>query len=373
MAVYGGFAPLKGLDTKPKSRLEEQQRDARCVFALGERLGLYDATHTESLELQLERAADGHRIEGLVSRMLPGIQGQAVRLTGLVAREDLNGRCGLTGIISSGRVAVTLDGGEPALLVKVANIESAVSKEGVLAHAMAALRKWQGTALRGLTEATMWAESTEEGHDPEGGLVAVIRGVLSKGDVARLQDSARACGEQSDRSGTYASKRSVPELDAELIGPPHDVRFSREHIALYLHRDGYVQRELPEMWAKMLQAMREQPGEWYEWDEDEPLQVRCIELHSYTVGGGLVQVGHRDHGSILTMSVLLSDPAGVSGGQFVTYDQRKPVAYASLKQGDAVLLHSRRAHNVAQVTRGIRQSLVIELWRKKTNEFDRER
>ena len=131
MAVYGGFAPLKGLDTKPKSRLEEQQRDARCVFALGERLGLYDATHTESLELalelQLERAADGHRIEDLVSRMLRGIQGQTVRLTGLVAREDLNGRCGLTRIISLGRVAITLDGGEAYLAQLLSIVSTALT------------------------------------------------------------------------------------------------------------------------------------------------------------------------------------------------------------------------------------------------------
>eukprot|EP00957_Ditylum_brightwellii_P067900 5154979-Ditylum_brightwellii.AAC.1 len=36
--------------------------------------------------------------------------------------------------------------------------------------------------------------------------------------------------------------------------------------------------------------------------------VRCIELHHYSTGGGLLTPGHRDTGSALTISVLLSDP-----------------------------------------------------------------
>ena len=106
----------------------------------------------------------------------------------------------------------------------------------------------------------------------------------------------------------------------------------------------------------------------------QPLQVRCAEYHSYAEGGGLLQPGHRDDGSALTMSVLLSEPrgAGFSGGEFVTWsDDGLPVAH-ELRRGDAVLFHSCRAHNVAQVTGGLRQSLVIELWPKEANRQDRE-
>jgi predicted 2-oxoglutarate/Fe(II)-dependent dioxygenase YbiX len=70
------------------------------------------------------------------------------------------------------------------------------------------------------------------------------------------------------------------------------------------------------------------------------------------------------------MSVLLSDPAGFAGGEFVTWCDNLPVAHALCK-GDAVLLHSCRAHNVGQVTLGVRRSLVIEIWSGDTNVKDR--
>ena len=102
------------------------------------------------------------------------------------------------------------------------------------------------------------------------------------------------------------------------------------------------------------------------------------EYHSYAEGGGLLAPGHRDEGSALTMSVLLSEPqaqgggGGFGGGEFITWDAgAQPVAH-TMRRGDAVLFHSCRAHNVAQVTHGLRQSLVIELWTQDTNIRDRE-
>ena len=103
------------------------------------------------------------------------------------------------------------------------------------------------------------------------------------------------------------------------------------------------------------------------------------EYHSYAEGGGLLSPGHRDEGSILTMSVLLPEPlpqggegGDFSGGEFVTWgDGARPVAHA-LRRGDAVLFHSCRAHNVAQLKHGLRQSLVIELWTRGTNTRNRE-
>ena len=95
--------------------------------------------------------------------------------------------------------------------------------------------------------------------------------------------------------------------------------------------------------------------------------------HSYAVGGGLFEPGHRDCGSVLSMSVLLSDPVadGVNGGEFVTWADGEPVVHA-MRGGDAVLFHSGKAHNVARVTSSVRHSLVIELWVGPTNLVDRE-
>lgn len=142
-------------------------------------------------------------------------------------------------------------------------------------------------------------------------------------------------------------------------------------------------------------------------------------LLSYAVGGGLLEPGHRDNGSVLSMSVLLSDPEadGVTGGQFVTWTNgvccrnmhrddlssahcekrarahthlqaytptrcrllimaniaaaQEPVVHL-MRKGDALLFHSGKAHNVAVVTGGMRHSLVIELWVGGTNVKDRE-
>jgi len=165
-----------------------------------------------------------------------------------------------------------------------------------------------------------------------------------------------------------SSTSTSPSPGADPGGRPHDVCYSNQHIALYLHVDGYLQREHPQVWDHLLRAMCEQPGEWY--DPSTPLRVRCIELHSYSIGGGLLAAGHRDHDSVLSMSVLLSDPSALVGGEFVTCSDRLPVAH-KLRQGDAVLFHSCRAHNVAQVVCGVRRSLVIEVWRGETNEKNR--
>lgn len=101
-------------------------------------------------------------------------------------------------------------------------------------------------------------------------------------------------------------------------------------------------------------------------DTESMMQVRCIELHHYAPGGGLVTPGHRDYNSDLTISVLLSDPDEVSGGDFVTYSHidGSPVAH-KMGKGDAILFDSHKLHNIATVTGGLRKSLVVELWPSK--------
>lgn len=104
------------------------------------------------------------------------------------------------------------------------------------------------------------------------------------------------------------------------------------------------------------------------------LTVRCCELHRYDVGGALMNRDHRDSGSSLTLSVTLSDPKDVSGGQFVTWEGVDGHAWSDsdtptvhhLGKGDGILFRSEDLHNVLPVTRGgPRLSLVIELWARR--------
>ena len=163
----------------------------------------------------------------------------------------------------------------------------------------------------------------------------------------------------------------------DLSAYPHHVRFGSAHVALYLHRGGHFARACPALCRKLLQAMRSHVELGVA--PDVTLCVRSIELHTYAAGDGLMTVGHRDQGSMLTMSVLLSEPTQYGGGTFLTCDPGNGVhddadgmhVYHHLSQGDAILFRSEKMHNVAPVTRGIRQALVIELWEGSTNATDR--
>lgn len=223
--------------------------------------------------------------------------------------------------------------------------------------------------LRGLADARAWALAQDR-VDPPGSAVQVLRQLLTPSECAACHEAALECGERLDAigGGPFAGGGLCDTLD----GTAHDVAFSDEHCALYLHHGGWLQTERPELCAKLLAAMHEQPG--VPSNPAVPLQVRCAEYHSYATGGGLLQPGHRDDGSALTMSVLLSEPNGVGfgGGEFVTWgEDGRPVAH-DMRSGDAVLFHSCAAHNVAQVSHGLRQSLVIELWARDANTENRE-
>ena len=183
-------------------------------------------------------------------------------------------------------------------------------------------------------------------------------------------------------------------------GRAFDFAYSDSHVVMFLHRDGLLQRTKPALYDRVVSVMNSHLGHW-----DKPLCVRCIEFHAcaphksraqlprvrmlgavlfeppgvvwssrYTAGGGLLNPGHRDKGSVLSMSVLLSSPDAVLGGQFVTWTDggTTPVAHA-VGQGDGVIFFSEKLHNVNTIASGRRLSLVLELWEGGTNTFDRHR
>ena len=80
---------------------------------------------------------------------------------------------------------------------------------------------------------------------------------------------------------------------------------------------------------------------------------------------------HRDMGSALTLSCLLSSPDDVDGGVFMTWDHGQAVYHDDLACGDGVVFHSERVHNVSAVLGGTRHSLVVELWEGPDNRHNR--
>ena len=216
-----------------------------------------------------------------------------------------------------------------------------------LEKAVAASQKFAAEAQQPLLRARRKCWYDAEAQDP-----VILQDLLTADDVAKLRKM---------RSALEASGRT-----------PHMFRDSTQasnHAVCYLHYDGYAQRTEPELMERLLAAMRAHaPAAWPR--STQELHIRCIELHTYKEGGGLFLPSHRDNDSVLTLSCRVSEDGAFGGGRFVTYDRGAPVAHR-LDQGSAVLFPSEKLHNIERVSRGTRESLVIELWEGATNGVDR--
>ena len=77
---------------------------------------------------------------------------------------------------------------------------------------------------------------------------------------------------------------------------------------------------------------------------------------------------HRDLGSSLSLSVLLSDQ--YKGGAFTTTENGVVTVHAP-RVGDGVLFASETVHNVSTIESGERRALVVELWTGPATTHDR--
>lgn len=200
----------------------------------------------------------------------------------------------------------------------------------------------------------------------------VIKALLSREEIDSVFEAARQCGTTRSEATTRLAGFSARAKDDSgtaaqeafaTMGLAYDIAYSDAHVALFMHRDGWLAREWPLLVAKLVHAMRSQEGDW---GDREALcsatSVRCAEFHSYAESGGLLDENHRDLGSTLTMSVLLSDEQAQEGGDFVTWDKENQRVAWPMQRGDAILFHSEKRHGVNTVTKGMRHALVMELW-----------
>ena len=67
--------------------------------------------------------------------------------------------------------------------------------------------------------------------------------------------------------------------------------------------------------------------------------MRSAELHYYAAGGSVADPSHRDQGSLLTLSVLLSEPSEYEGGVLTTAGERRH----ELARGDGLCFVSEQA------------------------------
>lgn len=157
-------------------------------------------------------------------------------------------------------------------------------------------------------------------------------------------------------------------------------RYGDAHEALFLHHGGMMHDDVwrtfqvahPALFASLRRRVRDaaDAAGLCAADAFDELNVRCIEFHTYTAGGALLDKTHCDMGSKLTLSVLLTEPG--DGGVFSTSDARGvKTLHDDIEMGDAILLDSEMVHNVSTLRSGERRSLVIEWWRRPVNRRDR--
>ena len=185
-----------------------------------------------------------------------------------------------------------------------------------------------------------------------------LPGLLNASEIA-------SCHAAASSTGRRAALEDVNEC---LRDEWYDYVFSREHVACYLHRDNCFASRCAALCERLVATMTAAHAGMPA--PTTPLHIRCVELHAYSVGGALVTPGHRDNGSKRTLVVQLSDAGAFDGGRFVTWNEGAAVLH-EMAEGDGLLIDSERMHNVQPVTRGLRHSLVIELWVQPANKMNR--
>ena len=189
--------------------------------------------------------------------------------------------------------------------------------------------------------------------------VTTVRTLLKGDDIARIFSLAELLKKDQAPLSYDNTLRAADELPFGLTAP---------HQSVFLHRNGSFAPHNSDILGRIVNAMLQiQPGG----SKSAKLGVRTIELHSYRTSGGLLDPEHCDMGSALTLSCLLVDPELFSGGIFVTFDNKQPRYHRDLACGDAIVFDSELRHNVTAITRGMRHSLVVELWEGPDNEYDR--
>ncbi len=92
------------------------------------------------------------------------------------------------------------------------------------------------------------------------------------------------------------------------------------------------------------------------------VNLRCAEYHTVTPPGNLAFERHYDHGSLITIDIMLSDATAFEGGAFETSEPGDYMLQHPFEKGDLLLFLSHKYHCVSPVESGTRNVLVAELW-----------
>jgi len=204
----------------------------------------------------------------------------------------------------------------------------------------------------------------------------LLPGLLSEEDIALVKELALArISADTQRNGDIdESSISIFELPDEgsgFHGAVEDALHNLpQHRVLHLHGVPALADEscgLPALERKLLSAM--EANDSWGLTSSREINVRSFEFHEYTDGGSVLDSEHRDDGSLLTLSVLLSPLEDFQGGSFITWQSGEAVKH-QLARGDGILFVSEKRHNV-EVVQGRRHALIMEVWDKPRNTRNR--
>ena len=174
----------------------------------------------------------------------------------------------------------------------------------------------------------------------------------------------------------HAAARELRETAAKKLGSiqPQGGHFAWQTLFLQ-SGDGFDER-LAWLRAKLRQlALTTSRSEGWgiiEAFEEAEVNLRVVEYHEYTAGGKLIDPEHCDHGSLVTIDLMLADHTAFTGGELCVAEGGREAEAADggngemlpqqFEQGDALVFVSHKRHCVQAVESGRRCVLVAEFW-----------
>ena len=187
---------------------------------------------------------------------------------------------------------------------------------------------------------------------------------------------ARSLLSREDINDVIALQKTISNKESTMENNPQN-RTHHLKVATFMNNppDFLISKQVPQVVGKLLAFAMQS------WEEDQwcgtvdcpgplaevpggvsSLSVRVVEHWEYEVGGGLPDDYHYDTDSVLTLVALLSDASDFDGGTFRTFECDDTHLEHTMSQGDVICFLSHKYHNIVPLTRGVRKSLVMELW-----------
>lgn len=135
----------------------------------------------------------------------------------------------------------------------------------------------------------------------------------------------------------------------------------------YLNAEHRFGTALPHLRARLVETCRRVDAEegWRLLSSSDAQHApRVVEHHLVCAPGSLPWTQHIDRGSLVTIDVMMTQPEhDFGGGAFQTLEAHGELRRHAFEQGDALVFVSHKPHCVAPTAWGVREVLVMELWR----------